>query len=50
MKNIAITGCPKAGKRADLGKWTRKTRKTYTFCCLEAGKAAKSYTLDIKFP
>ena len=38
----------KAGKRADFGKWARKAGKTYTFCCREAGKAAKKYTFDIK--
>ena len=42
------TGAGKAGKGADFGKWAGKAGKTYAFCCHEAGKAGKKYTLDIK--
>ena len=41
----------KSWKRADFGKWARKSGKTLascTFCWPEAGKAGKKYTLDIK--
>ena len=37
------TGAGKAGKRTDFGKWAGKAGKTYTFRCLEAGKAGKVY-------
>ena len=38
----------KAGEGAEFGKRAWKAGKTYIFCCPEAGKVGKKYTLGIK--
>lgn len=50
VEHRVSTGAGKAektGKRANFGNWDRKAGKMY-FCCPEAGKAGKNYTLVIK--